>query len=595
MQEHVNFDGANKNLENLENQLSASLNTAKISQVEGNTKSRVVRETDVQNNIGDDELDLAERLGDAHLNILPTKKMIVCLATMSLGLFISFVDQTGITIALPHIAKDLNAETTINWAGTSSLLANCVCQVLVGRFADIFGRKTVLLYSFFLLAVADLACGLAKTGVQFFIFRACCGIANGGIQLLTNIIISDIVVLKKRAKYYGILSSSIGLANCTGPLILAGFIKGSSWRTFYYIMPAICFLVAVIIYFVVNKNRKDKQEVLSRREKFKKIDYLGFIFSSAGLILLLIPISGGGSTYKWNSGLIIAMFIVGGLCLVGFLLIEWKIPRLPMIPLGLFKSGLLSLVLSTNFLYGMTYYSFTYYIPYYFQIVRGYDSIMASVLLIPLVLMQAINSIISGQIISYTGHYKHVILFGYGSWVLSCGLLLLWSETINIGVVIVVLLIMGIGLGFTFQPCMVAAQAQARKSERAVVIGARNVIRSFGGAIGIAMGSLIVSNTLLKEINEALVHKEKYANIPTDYLNYLKLHIYTRIEVTGLNEKQVKVINSMYMKSLMNYFYLGIPLIGICFISSFFLKDRGVQCIDEQPEPKDKEKDITSK
>lgn len=74
MQEHVNFDGANKNLENLENQLSASLNTAKISQVEGNTKSRVVRETDVQNNIGDDELDLAERLGDAHLNILPTKR-----------------------------------------------------------------------------------------------------------------------------------------------------------------------------------------------------------------------------------------------------------------------------------------------------------------------------------------------------------------------------------------------------------------------------------------------------------------------------------------------------------------------------------------
>ena len=197
MQEHVNFDGANKNLENLENQLSASLNTANISQVEGNTKSRVVRETDVQNNIGDDELDLAERLGDAHLNILPTKKMIVCLATMSLGLFISFVDQTGITIALPHIAKDLNAETTINWAGTSSLLANCVCQVLVGRFADIFGRKTVLLYSFFLLAVADLACGLAKTGVQFFIFRACCGIANGGIQLLTNIIISDIVVLRR--------------------------------------------------------------------------------------------------------------------------------------------------------------------------------------------------------------------------------------------------------------------------------------------------------------------------------------------------------------------------------------------------------------
>ncbi|KRZ98577.1 uncharacterized protein AC631_05667, partial [Debaryomyces fabryi] len=276
------------------------LSANNIPPVDGSTKAHDVRETSTQNGGENDEQDLAEKLGDAHLNILPKKKMIICLATMSLGLFISFVDQTGITIALPRVAKDLNAETTINWAGTSSLLANCVCQVLVGRFADIFGRKTVLLYSFFLLAVADLACGLARTGVQFFIFRACCGIANGGIQLLTNIIISDIVVLKKRAKYYGILSSSIGLANCTGPLILAGFIKSSTWRTFYYIMPAICFLVASTIYFVVSKNKKEKLDILTRREKFKKIDYLGFIFSSAGLILLLIPISGGGSTYKWS-------------------------------------------------------------------------------------------------------------------------------------------------------------------------------------------------------------------------------------------------------------------------------------------------------
>lgn len=534
------------------------------------------------------EQELADRLGDAHLNILPKKKLIICLATMSLGLFISFVDQTGITVALPEIAKDLNAETTINWAGTSSLLANCVCQVMVGRFADIFGRKSVLLSSFFLLAIADLACGFAQTGVQFFIFRACCGIANGGIQLLTNIIISDIVVLKKRGKYYGILSSSIGLGNCVGPLILAGFTKNSNWRNFYHIMPVIAILIAVTVYFIVNGNKKNQlDKVLPRREKFMKIDYFGFIFSSAGLILLLIPISGGGSTYKWDSAIIISMFTVGGLCLIGFVLIEWKIPILPMIPLRLFKSPLLSLVLSTNFFYGMTYYSFLYYVPYYFQIVRNYDSIHASILLIPLVLTQALTSIISGQIVSYTGHYKYVIIFGYCVWFLSCCLLLLWNETVNIGVVIVIELIMGVGLGFTFQPTMVAAQAQAKKSERAVVIGTRNVIRSFGGAIGIAMGSLIVSNSLLKEIKKELLHTSKYSTIPHSYLIYLKTHIYTRIEVSGLNNDQVKVVKSIYMKSIRNFFYLSIPLIGICLFCSFLLNDKGVQCIDERPEVKD--------
>lgn len=111
--------------------------------------------------VHEDLRDLGEKLGDAHLNILDTKKLVVCLGALSLGLFITFVDQTGITVALAQIGKDLDAETTINWAGSAALLANCVCQVLFGRLSDIFGRKTILLSSLGILAVAEICCGFA--------------------------------------------------------------------------------------------------------------------------------------------------------------------------------------------------------------------------------------------------------------------------------------------------------------------------------------------------------------------------------------------------------------------------------------------------
>ncbi|KAK6198582.1 major facilitator superfamily domain-containing protein [Scheffersomyces amazonensis] len=536
--------------------------------------------------------DLADKLGDAHLNILPTRKLVICLGALSLGLFTAFADQTSIVIALADISRDLNAETTINWAGTASLLANCVCQVLFGRLADIFGRKNILLFSLAVLAVADLACGFAQTGVQFYIFRAFAGIGQGGIQSLTMVMLSDICTLKQRGKYQGILGAQVGLGNAMGPFIMAGFIEHNSWRNFYHMMPPLIVLVMGAVWYLIDSKRNAKQlnDVLSRREKFKKIDYLGMFFSTAGLTLLLIPISGGGSTYAWDSALVIAMFVVGALCFISFLLVEWKIPKLPMIPLSLFTRLSLSLILGSNFFYGMAYYAFTYYLPYYFQIVRGLDTIHSSILLLPLVLTQSITSIMAGQLMSFTGHYKYIIMAGYGIWTISCGLCLLFNLGTNWGVICIVLILMGIGVGWTFQPTMVAAQSQAKKAERAVVISARNVLRSFGGSIGIAIASLIVSNSLLKEINQ----QQKLDTIPISYLTYLKTHIYTKIDISGLDATQIKIIRAMYMKSIKDFFYLCIPLIGLCFISSLFVKDHGLHCIDELPDEK-KESEKASK
>lgn len=525
-----------------------------------------------------DDPNLAEKLGDAHMNILPTRQVIICLSALALGMIISFADQTGVTVALPHIGKELNAETTINWAGTASLLANCVCQVLFGRLSDIFGRKQIMIGCLFILVVADLCCGFAQTGVQFYIFRAFAGIGNGGISSLAMVILSDVVTLEQRGKFQGILGANVGVGNAIGPFLMAAFEKHRSWRDFYYLLSPMGLLVIVAVYFFVEDKQKDSR-LLNYKEKFQKIDYLGILCASAGLTLLLIPISGGGSTYAWNSPIVIAMFVVGGVLMVAFLLIEWKIPQLPMIPLRIFKKGLLSLLLGSTFFFGMTYFGFMYYVPYYFHVVKGRDTLHTSIFLLPLVLSQLIMSIVSGQIITHTGHYIHVVWAGYAMWLLSCCLLVLWDEKLSDGVNVVVLLLMGSGVGFTFQPTMVAAQAQSKKADRAVVISTRNVLRSFGGAVGIAIGSTTVSNTFLDEISN--IEENNVSNIPQSYLNFLKNHIYQKIDTTKLNLQQVKVVRAMYVKSLKNYFYLLIPFIGICLFCSFFVRDKGLQCIDE--------------
>lgn len=534
--------------------------------------------------------DLGDRLGDAHMNILPTKKLIITMLIMSFNVFTAFVDQTAITIALPTLADDLNAEKTINWAATTALLANCVCQVLFGRLVDIFGRKDMLLYSLVVLGISDLACGFAKTGVQFYVFRAFAGIGSGGIQALTIIIISDIVTLKQRGKYQGILGANVGLGNALGPFLMSAFIEHSNWRNFYHLMPCLIAIQLGTTYYFVDNRKENLNSILTKKEKFLNIDYTGILFSTAGLVLILVPLNGGGLLYRWDSVLVIVMFIIGGLCFITFLVIEWRNPKLPMIPLNLFHSILLDVIFASNFLYGLVFFSFQYYIPYYFQIVLGFSELRSATVILSMVLIQAVMSTVAGQLISWSGHYKYIIVVGYGIWFLGVCLLLLFNVNTPTGTIVGVLIVIGSGAGWIFQPSVVAAQAQAKKSERAVVISTRNLSRSFGGALGTAVASLIVTNSLKDQISKALESPNSYKNIPVEYLNYLKSHIYNKIEISGLNQEQILVIKTMYMKSIRNYFYLTIPCIGFCFLGAFLINDRGLQCIDELPSKKSDEK-----
>lgn len=133
-------------------------------------------------------------------NILSKPKLLLVFSGLAFALFISFIDQNSIGVALPTIGEDLNAATTISWAGTSSLIANTVFQVLYGRLSDIMGRKVVFLTAVGLLALGDLLCSFAKTGPQLYAFRGISGVGNGGITALSMMIVSDIVTLENRGK-----------------------------------------------------------------------------------------------------------------------------------------------------------------------------------------------------------------------------------------------------------------------------------------------------------------------------------------------------------------------------------------------------------
>lgn len=136
-------------------------------------------------------------------NTMSSRQLRIAIPTLSVCLFVSFIDQTSVSTATPAIAGDLNTGTATSWIGTSFLIASTAFQLINGRLSDIFGRKGLLLMCLVLLAAGDLGCGFAQTAEQLFVLRAIAGIGGGGINSLVMIVVSDITTLQNRGKYQG--------------------------------------------------------------------------------------------------------------------------------------------------------------------------------------------------------------------------------------------------------------------------------------------------------------------------------------------------------------------------------------------------------
>ena len=261
-------------------------------------------------------------------NILPFAKLRIVHATLAMAFFIAYADQNGVGVALPTIGKDLSAEDTIAWAGTSSLIANTVFQVLYGRLSDIFGRKNIYLSTIALLAVGEFLCATAQSAPALYVFRGLTGIATGGINSLTMAIVSDVVTLQKRGYYQGILGSFLGLGNIVGPFLSAAFIQHNSWRDFFFLIGPLAVVSGALSIFLLPPSPAKG----NAWEKIKLIDWWGLLAGSIVTIFVLIPISGGGSYFPWASPMVISMLAVSGVAGIAFLLIEWRVARLPLMP-----------------------------------------------------------------------------------------------------------------------------------------------------------------------------------------------------------------------------------------------------------------------
>ncbi|ODO07242.1 tetracycline efflux protein [Cryptococcus wingfieldii CBS 7118] len=492
-------------------------------------------------------------------NLLPTKQVILVFCGLTCALFCSLLDQTIVTTALPTLGQVFNRADIAPWVGTAYLLTSTTAQPIYGRISDIFGRKFTLLACLFIFLMGSLACSLAQTMIQLIVFRAIQGLGGGGILTLSMIIISDVVSLKERGKYQGINGVVIALSNSLGPILGGVFTEKVTWRWCFYINLPITSLSIIIIIFLLPLRRVRG----SMWGKIKKLDFWGSLLTLAWAVPFLIALSWAGARYSWDSAPVLAPLLIGLALLGVFIFVEAKLISLPLVPMHIFNNRSTAANYFTTFMNGLSFYATLYYLPQYFQVVRGDSAIRSGVLTLPLMLVQTVSSFASGILVSKTGDYWWNLVTGFSIWTVGLGLLSSIGTDTSIAKLCGYQVIVGFGAGQTFQTSLVAIQASVERKDMATATGLRNFLRMLGGTIALAACTSIVNNSVKKNL-QGVLGDAQYQIILNDP---------TQAQSLGLSASQFAAVTAAYAQGIREVFWFCTPCIGICVpVTAFLVK-----------------------
>lgn len=193
--------------------------------------------------------------------------------------------------------------------------------------------------------------------------------------------LSDIVPLRERGKYQGLLGAVFSLSSVLGPLLGGVFTDHVNWRWCFYINLPLGAVTVVTILFVL----RQKSPTGSTTAKLGRIDFWGTLTLISSIVLVLLPLNWGGNTYPWNSGIIIGLFVAGIVMAIVFVLVELYVAKEPIMPAAVFKMRNPLAVFVLNFFLGIGFYALIYYLPsmyYSFAYFETSDRDMQKLLLI---------------------------------------------------------------------------------------------------------------------------------------------------------------------------------------------------------------------
>jgi EmrB/QacA subfamily drug resistance transporter len=419
------------------------------------------------------------------------------LATTILASGLAFVDGSVVNVALPAIARSLNADAgALQWVVNSYLLPLSALLLLGGAAGDHFGRRRLLMAGTALFALASLGCALAPGLAALLGCRLLQGIGAAMLMPSSLAILGQTFSGESKGRAIGIWAASGAALGAIGPVIGGWLIDLGSWRAIFFLnLPLACGAIVLAWRYVSRDQNTDDSS----------LDTLGGVLVTVGLAALTWALTIGASTAGWTGGAVSAA-IVSIVLLLFYLQVEKRRGARAMMPIELFASrSFVGLTIFTFLLYGALGALFVL-VPYLLIKTAGYSGTAAGAALLPLML--TVTSPIAGAL---AGRIGPRLPLAIGPLVVAAGFLLALRIDMSANYwldVLPMIIVTAVGMSAAVAPLTTAVLSSVDARHTGSASGLNSAVARTGGLVATALlGSVLAAtgSQLLTAFHAAMV------------------------------------------------------------------------------------------
>ncbi|KAK6063594.1 major facilitator superfamily transporter [Seiridium cupressi] len=444
---------------------------------------------------------------------VPDNTVILVVAALTLTSFLVMLDMSILPTAIPQITTEFHSLRDIGWFGSSYLLASSTMQPLTGKLYLGFGLKYTFLAFLGTFELGSLLCGGAPTSKLFIIARAVAGLGASGMLNGALNIIAAVAPMHKRPALIGFMMLLGQLGMIGGPLIGGFLTQYAGWRWCFYINLPIGGVSTMIISSLTIPDGfvRSTAKNGTKLSVFLGLDPVGFVLFTAFTVILFMALQWGGSAYEWSNPVIIGLLCASAV-LVG-LLFMWEnfVGENAMFPYSMLRKRVVWASCLTMFLLQGCALVYLYYLPIYFQAVKGKSPLTSGLYNSPGIASQMLLAAVSGILVGRMGYYLPWVLASGILGLVGSGLISTLRPETSPAVWTTYQIIAGIGRGCGTTMPMIATQRILSPEQIPLGMSLVAFCQSFGGSVFLTFAQVIFSYSLV----DGLARFAPTVDIPT--------------------------------------------------------------------------------
>lgn len=458
----------------------------------------------------------------------------VLLLSLAMCMFLSSLDGSIVSTALPTILSDLGGFKLLSWVFTLYMLTSTVVVPIVGKLSDMFGRRPFVISGVIIFLVGSLAAGIAPTMLTLIIGRGIQGIGGGFILACVLVVMADMYTPIERAKYVGYILAIITAGSLLGPTVGGFLADGPGWRWCFFINLPIGAIALATIWGTLPNTRQGG--------KISDIDFTGATLLTAATVAGLLATAWAYQAYGWGSGITVGLLAAAGVLLALFVLQELRHPN-AVIPMSLFRNRMYVLTGLIALLSSAVLFSAVVYLPTFIQTSLGASATVSGLIFTPQSIGLVVMSFIGGRIVSKTGRFKQLVVVGCA--LSGVAALLLW--TMGVGDprwhVAVYMIVFGMGSGLVTPLINVIVQASVSQEETGVATSSQMYFRQIAQVLGVALFGVLFTTSYSSSFT---------GNVDDEVRAVMPVAVYEALEgdaTLGIDRERMEAVRTEFLEA----------------------------------------------